>query len=86
MPGFHDKISATSLSLMSKLSINEGTIRFVTLVTKFFTIMNVKDKFSALRLRDECRAPWTIDCKIFDKLRTCAISSKAAVQMVGKRC
>ena len=66
---FNDKTSAVLHTLMSKLSINERTIRFVTLVTKWFAIMNVREKFSALRLRNECRAPWTIDCKSFDKLK-----------------
>ena len=54
---FNGKTSAVLHTLMSKLTINEGTVRFVTLVTKWFTILNVKDKLSVLRLRDEYRAP-----------------------------
>ena len=31
-------------------------------------MMNVKDKFGAINIRDLFRAPWTLNCENFDKL------------------
>ena len=45
----------------------EGTIRFITMVTNWFKMMNVKDKFGTINLRDPFRAPWTLNCENFDK-------------------
>ena len=38
------------------------------MVTNLFKMMNVKDKFGAINLRDLFRAPRTLNCENFDKL------------------
>ncbi|KAI6648186.1 hypothetical protein LOD99_11995 [Oopsacas minuta] len=48
--------------------------------------MNVKDRFSAIRLRDESRQPWTADCTSFTRLeKACQIISTCAWQGGGGR-
>ena len=42
--------------------------RFITLVTDWFKMMNIKYKFGAINLRDLFRAPWTLKCDNFYKL------------------
>ena len=39
-------------------------------------MMNVKDRFSGISLKDDCRSPWTLDCSTFQRLdETCKIIS-----------
>ena len=48
--------------------------------------MNVKDRFSAIHLRDESRQPWTADCTSFTRLEeACQIISTCAWQGGGGR-
>ena len=71
---FNDKTVAALKSLKSKLKINEGTIVFIEMVTNWFKMMNVKDKFSATHLRDDHRSPWKPDCPSFKRLTdTCNV-------------
>ena len=65
---FNDKTVAALSRLKSKLKISEGTIKFVRIVTNWFNMLNVKDRFSAIRLRDNFRSPWTLDCDNFSEL------------------
>ncbi|XP_076823715.1 uncharacterized protein LOC143469759 [Clavelina lepadiformis] len=42
-------------------------------------MMNVKDRYSGINMRDECRQPWTKNCTSFKKLNeTCDIISSCA--------
>ena len=61
---FHAALKA----LKNTVNPQQGTIRFITMVTNWFKMMNVKDKFGAINLRDPFRAPWTLNCENFDKL------------------
>ena len=65
---FHEKTIAALKALKNTINPQEGTIRFITLVTNWFKMMNVKDKFGAINLRDPFRAPWTLNCENFNKL------------------
>ncbi|CAK8685253.1 unnamed protein product [Clavelina lepadiformis] len=56
---FNDKTVAALSTLKDKLGINEGTIIFVKLITDWFHMMNVKDRYSGINMRNECRQPWT---------------------------
>ena len=67
---FNDKTVAALTILSSKLEINEGTIRFIRIVTNWFKMMNVKDKYSCVRLKDDFRSPWTLGCNSFSHLTT----------------
>ena len=76
---FHDKIVAALLTVKNKLSLSEGTIIFVKLITDWFHMMNVKDRYSGIHMRDECRQPWTKNCSTFKKLaKTCDVISSCA--------
>ena len=44
-------------ALKGSIKYNEGTVIFNHLVTGWFKMMNVKDKYTAIRLRDELRSP-----------------------------
>ena len=76
---FNEKTVAAMITLQTKLKINDGTIEFIGLITNWFKMLNVKDKFSAIHLRDNCRCPWTVNCDSFkslyqmcDAISTCA--------------
>ena len=66
---FHEKTVAVMVSLQKKLLINDGTIEFIRMVTNWFHIMNVKDKYSGTHTRDPLRSPWTVNCNSFTVLR-----------------
>ena len=73
---FNDKTVAALSTLKYMLSISEGTIVFVKLITDWFHMMNVKDRFSGINTRDECGQPWTKNCTSFKKLdETCDVIS-----------
>ena len=65
---FNDKTVAALTTLKMRLNINEGTIEFINLVTNWFKMLNVKDRFSAIHFRDDHRSPWTLNCNSFAKL------------------
>ena len=65
---FNDKTVAALSTLKDKLAISEGTIIFVKLITDWFHMMNVKDRYSGMNMRDECRRSWTKNCSTFKKL------------------
>ena len=55
-------------------------------MSEWFKMMNVKDRFSAIHLRDESRQPWTADCTSFTRLEeACQIISTCAWQGGGGR-
>ena len=66
---FNDKTVAAMVSLQKKLLINDGTIEFIRMVTNWFHMMNVKDKYSGIHSRDKLRSPWTLGCESFDILQ-----------------
>lgn len=76
---FNDKTVAALSTLKDKLGISEGTIIFVKLITDWFHMMNVKDRYSGINMRDDCRQPWTNNCTTFKKLNeTCDVISSCA--------
>ena len=52
---FHEKTVAALSTLKNQLDISEGTMIFVKLITDWFHMMNVKDRYSGINMRDECR-------------------------------
>ena len=76
---FHDKTAAALSTVKDKLGLSEGTIIFVQLITDWFHMMNVKDRYSGINMRVECRQPWTKNCITFKKLaETCDVISSCA--------
>ena len=76
---FNDKTVAALSALKDKLDISEGTIIFVKLITDWFHMMNVKDRYSGINMRDDCPQPWTKNCTSFKKLNdTCGVISTCA--------
>ena len=54
---FKNKTVAALTTLKNKLKINEETIVFVQMVTTWFKMMNIKDKYSCLHKREEYHPP-----------------------------
>jgi len=76
---FNDKTVAALSTLKNKLGISESTNIFFKLITDWFHKMNVKDQYSGINIRDECRQPWTKNCTSFKKLNeTCDVISSCA--------
>ena len=76
---FNDKTVAALESLKIVLDINDGTIIFVRLITDWFKIMNVKDRYLGRNLRDNYRSPWTLNCDSFLRLEEiCNVISSCA--------
>ena len=65
---FYDKTVAALTTLSTKLNINEGAIVFIRLVTNWFKMMNVKDRYPCIRFKDDLRSPWTLGCDSFGRL------------------
>ena len=66
---FNEKTSAALLSLNNQFQFQEGTIIFINLVSQWFKMMNIKDKYACIRLKDDLRAPWVLNCPSFGKLK-----------------
>ena len=82
----NDKTVAAFKVLKGSIKYNEGTVIFIQLVTDWFKMMNVKDKYTAIRLRDELRSPWELNCVSFTKLMyTCNIINSCKRGRGGKR-
>ena len=68
-----------------QVDISLGTLLFVQIISDWFKIMNIKDKFIHQRLNDNLRAPWRQNCKSFTYLeKVCDVISSC--QCEGGRC
>jgi len=67
---FDDKTVAAFEAVKSSLEFHPGTVEFVKLITSWFHMMNVKDRYSYIKLRDNRREPWKLDCDSFKKLES----------------
>ena len=65
---FHDKTVSVLSIVKDKLGLSEGTIIFVKLITDWFHMINVKDRYFGINMRDEYRQPWLKNCTTFKKL------------------
>lgn len=84
---FDDKTVAAFEAVKDKLEFQPGTVKFVTLITTWFQLMNVKDRYSYIKLRDDRREPWKLDCDSFKKLESiCNVVSTCRWKGSGKRC
>jgi len=84
---FDAKTTAAFEALKDQSHFLPGTLKLVTLITEWFKMMNVKDRYNDIKLRDTARAPWTIDCESFKKLeRICNVISTCRWEGTGKRC
>jgi len=54
---FDDKTIAAFETVKDKLIYHPGTVKLVTLITNWFKMMNGKDRYDDIRLRDDKRAP-----------------------------
>lgn len=76
---FNDKTVAALKTFKDSLGISEGTIILTQTMSEWFKMMNVKDRFSAIHLRDKSRQPWTAGCTSFTRLEgACKIISTSA--------
>ena len=77
---FHDKTVTALSTVKDKLGLSEGTIIFVKLITDWFHMMNVKDRYSGINMRHECRQPWTKNSRWCKKklAETCDVISSCA--------
>ena len=69
---FNDKTIAAFKALKNKVPHNEGTVIFIQMIVDWFKMCNVKDKYAAIRNRDDLRSPWTPNCTAFTKLNEIA--------------
>ena len=66
---FNEKTVAGLRACQSQLNVQEGTIKFTELITQWFTMMNVKDRYASIRLQDKYRSSWTLNCENFVSLQ-----------------
>lgn len=84
---FDDKTTAAFEAVRDQSNFQPGTVKLVTLITDWFKMMNVKDRYNDIKLRDTARAPWRIDCESFKKLESiCNVISTCRWEGTGKRC
>jgi hypothetical protein len=84
---FDDKTVAAFEAVKDSLEFQSGTVKFVKLITRWFKMMNVKDRYSYIKLRDNCREPWKLDCENFKQLESiCNVVSTCKWEGTGKRC
>ena len=84
---FDDKTVAAFETVKDNLEFQPGTIKFVKLITSWFKMMNVKDKYSYIKLRDGRCEPWKIECDSFKQLEAiCDVVSTCRWEGTGKRC
>jgi hypothetical protein len=84
---FDDKTVAAFEAVKDKLHFQPGTVHFIKLITNWFHMMNVKDRYSDVKLRDDRRAPWKSDCDNFKKLESiCDVIRTCRRDGAGKRC
>ena len=77
---FNKKTVAALKCVQEKLGVSEGTVVFVEVLSSWFTIMNMKDKFRCLTQRDPDRQPRTRDCSSFAELEdACDLVGRALV-------
>ena len=73
---FDDKTRTAFSALQSRFNFQEGTPVFSHLITQWFKMINVKDKSSCSRLKDDSHAPCSDNCRSFDVLqRSCVVIS-----------
>ena len=65
---FHEKTIAAFKALKKTVNYQEGTVIYITLITNWFKMMNVKRKYSSIELNDQYREPWTQNCNSFKEL------------------
>ena len=55
---FNEKTYAALLALTTKLKPQQGTAIFLKMISDWFKMMSVKDKYKCIRLNDDLRVPW----------------------------
>ena len=57
----------------------EDNIKFVQMITNWLKMMNVKNKYSCVCMREKFRSPWTLGCDNFKRLNeVCDVISTCA--------
>ena len=80
---FNEKNCAALKELSAKINISLGTLLFVQIISGWFKIMNIKDKFIHQHLNDNLRVPWSQNCESFTYLvKVCDV---IASQLEGGR-
>ena len=65
---FNEKTVAAMRTLQPKLTINDGTIKWIELISQWFRMMSVKSKYQASRFNDSYREVWSSGCDSFQRL------------------
>ena len=77
----NDKTVAALKTLKNNLKMNGGTIEFVQMITNWFKMTNIKDKYSCIYMRVEFSFPWTLGCDDFKRLnKVCNVISTCALR------
>ena len=82
---FNDKTVAAFKALKGTVDYSEGTVIFIELITNWFKTMNVKDKYTCIRYRDELREPWTFFSGSFERLSTISDVIKSCHRSPGMK-
>ncbi|ESO02840.1 hypothetical protein HELRODRAFT_174269 [Helobdella robusta] len=81
------RLLAVFEAVKDNLEFQRGTVEFFKLITSWFKMMNVKDRYSYIKLRDDKREPWKFNCESFKKLEfICNVISTCKWQDTRKRC
>ena len=64
---FNEKTVAAMRTLQPKLAINDGTIKWIELISQSFRMMSVKSKYQASRFNDSYREVWSSGCDSFQR-------------------
>ena len=84
---FDDKTIAAFEAKNDTLHFQPETVKLVTLITQWFMMMNVKDRYNDIKLRDDTRAPWSIDCDSLQNLESiCKVVATCRWDGTGNRC
>ena len=65
---FNEKTRASLKEPSAKINISLGTLLFVQIISDWFKIMNIKDKFIHQRVNDKLLSPWSQNCESFTYL------------------
>ena len=70
--------------LKTKLNFSEGTVTFISLISKWYKMMNVKSKYAYVLKRDNDQMPWSKDCDTFQILEEICTVVQSCKSLVSR--
>ena len=74
----------SSKDLKTKLNFSEGTVTFISLISKWYKMMNVKSKYAYVLKRDNDQMPWSKDCDTFQILEEICTVVQSCKSLVSR--